>query len=766
MNIYFRRCLAAAVIGLAAALAPAGAPVTGGITIGANEEELEAMAEHEDGEAGPAGADQWFVAQRTFPSASVDIGQSHRAALAQAGQLSTGVSAAAAWQSLGPANIGGRVTDLAVDPTRTDTVYAGAATGGVWKSVDAGRTFVSAWNAALAPSIGALAITGSGVLYAGTGEGNPGGGSVTFPGNGVYRSADGGATWTSVGLAGTDRIGRLAIDPTNANRTFAAAAGSLFVPGGPRGLYRTTNGGATWQLVLAGSTATTGAIDVAIDPATPSRVYAAMWDHQRRPEGRIYGGTGSGIYRSTDGGTTWTRLGGGLPSASSNLGRMGIAVARSNPNRLYAIAANTAGNFLGFWTSTNAGSSWTRITNTTFLSDSQSTYGWWFGRIWIDPAASRHVWVAGVPMVESLDAGATWRRSFAFHADQHAMAWDARSAGRVYLGNDGGMYRSQQNGSLTGTWTKSTQQPINQFYTVAVSRQDISRITGGAQDNGSLRSWGTPSWNAIGGGDGTTNLIDPTNQNKLYACSQFGACSRSTDGGSSFTGFGTTVSDRRNWITPVVFDPSNPAIMYYGGNRLNRSTNSAASWTVISPDLSRGIPGIGGAPFGTITAVAVARTDGRVIYAGTDDGRVWITKNTGGTWTEITAGLPTRWITRLAVDPGNALVAYVMVSGYRSGDPKAHVFRTTNGGAAWQDISANLPDAPVNDIVLDPRNAAVLYVATDVGVFTSTVGTGQWSPVGTGLPAVPVADLEATPGATTLLTAATYGLGMYRIAVP
>src|SRR6266511_2906903 len=266
------------------------------------------------------------------------------------------------------------------------------------------------------------------------------------------------------------------------------------------------------------------------------------------------------------------------------------------------------------------------------------------------------------------------------------------------------MYRSQQNGSLTGTWTKSTQQPINQFYTVAVSRQDISRITDGAQDIGSLRYWGTPSWNAIGGGDGTTNLIDPTNQ--------------------------------------------------------------AASWTVISPDLSRGIPGIGGAPFGTITAVAVARTDGRVIYAGTDDGRVWITKNTGGTWTEITAGLPTRWITRLAVDPGNALVAYVMVSGYRSGDPKAHVFRTTNGGAAWQDISANLPDAPVNDIVLDPRNAAVLYVATDVGVFTSTVGTGQWSPVGTGLPAVPVADLEATPGATTLLTAATYGLGMYRIAVP
>jgi hypothetical protein len=779
VNIYRRRGLAVLLIGLVPLLVPGSATVaTGGVTIGAPGSAFEpdlaerpgAEPDEESGEApGPAGADHWFVAQRTYPFRTLDIGRLHRSALARAATISAKprLRTADAWQSLGPANIGGRVTDLAADPTRTDTVYAAAATGGVWKSTDAGRTFVSAWDPTLTPSIGALAITDSGVLYAGTGEGNPGGGSVTFPGNGVYRSTDGGTSWTHLGLAGTDRIGRLAIDPTNSNRIFAAATGSLFVPGGPRGLYRTTDGGASWQQVLPGVNGTTGAVDVAIDPANPNRVYAAMWDHQRRPVGRRYGGVGSGLYRSTDGGTTWTRLAGGLPAASANLGRMGIAVARNDPSRVYAIAADTDGAFLGFWTSTNSGNSWTRITNTSFLSDSQSSYGWWFGRIWVDPAASQHIWVAGVSMLESTNAGSTWRRSFAFHADQHAMAWDPRSSGRVYLGNDGGVYRSQNGGSLTGTWTHTSSLAINQFYSVAVSPADTSRVTGGAQDNGALRSWGNPSWNPIGGGDGTTTLIDPTNRDKVYACSQYGACSRSTDGGNTSTGFGATVSERRNWTTPVVFDPSHPAIMYYGGNRLNRSTNSAASWTAISPDLTRQIPATGGATFSTITTVAVARSDGRVIYAGTDDGRVWVTRNTGGTWTEITAGLPTRWITRLAVDPGDANIAYVSVSGYTNGDPAAHVFRTTTGGTAWQDISGDLPDAPVNDLVLDPRDAGTVFVASDVGVFSATATGGSWSRVGDGLPAVPVADLEATPaGTATVLTAATFGLGMYRTTLP
>jgi hypothetical protein len=771
------RRLGLPLLALALLLGACTAPATPDITVGPaplgpgeytdNQKERRAFAPASElsNVPGPAGGDHWFAAQRLYPYKSGEgIGAPFVAAQQQAVAAVAGrVGLAAAWQALGPANIGGRVTDIVIDPIRIDTVYAGAATGGVWRSTNAGNTFSSVWPATITPSIGALAISSDGTLYAGTGEGNPGGGSVTFPGNGVYRSTDSGNTWTHLGLAGSERIGRLAVDPTNANRIFAAAAGSLFVAGGGRGLYRTTDGGSTWQLVLAGANATTGAIDVAIDPTTPSRVYVAMWDHHRQPEGRVYGGVGSGIYRSTDGGNTWTRLGGGLPAASSNLGRMGLAVARSNPNRLFAIAADTNGNFSGFWTSTNAGTSWTRITNTSYLSNSQSTFGWWFGRIYVDPASSQHAFVAGVPQLETLDAGATWRRnSSSFHVDQHALAFDPRVANRVFLGNDGGVYRSTSNGSLTGSWTKTTSLPINQFYTVAVSRQDQSRISGGAQDNGSLRSWSGTNWNSIGGGDGTTNLIDPVNHNNVYSCSQYGVCTRSTDGGTTRTSFGTTTSDRRNWVTPVVFDPNNPAIMYYGGNRLNRSTNSAASWTAISPDLTHGSGGTGGTPFGTMTTIAVARSNAQVIYVGTDDGRVWITRNTGTSWTEITAGLPTRWITRIAVDPASADIAYVSVSGYRNGDPGAHVFRTANGGTTWTDISAGLPDAPINDVVLDPRNPAVVYAGTDVGVWARSGGI--WAPIGTGLPLVPVADVEAADtGTATVLTVATYGLGMYRI---
>ncbi|HET8642672.1 MAG TPA: glycosyl hydrolase, partial [Pseudonocardiaceae bacterium] len=641
MRGYVRRSILAFITIVSAAAS--FSPVAADLTIGPvhrlpgqySPDQLERRANAPESELanvpGPAGSDRWFAAQRIYPFQALDVGGLEAGARRRAQAIGTAPGAQLAWQSLGPSNIGGRVTDLVAHPTQANTVFAAAATGGVWRSTDAGATFTSAWNPALTPSIGALAITPSGTLYAGTGESNPGGGSVTFPGAGMFRSTDSGASWQSLGLATSDRIGRIAIDPTNSSRLFVAAAGNLFVPGGQRGLYRTTDGGATWQLVLAGANGTTGAIDVAISPTDPNRIYAAMWDHRRLPNGRVYGGVGSGVYRSTDGGATWTRLGAGLPAVSSNLGRMGIAVARSNPSRLYAIAADTSGDFLGFWTSTNGGDSWTAITNTSYLSASQSTFGWWFGRIWVDPAASQHAFVAGVPMLETLDAGASWRRnSSSFHVDQHAMAWDPLTANRVYLGNDGGVYRSSANGSLTSTWTKSTRQINLQFYTVAVSRQDRSRISGGLQDNGSVRSWGATNWNSINGGDGLANLIDPANQNRVYACSQYGSCRRSTDGGNTMTSFGATVSDRRNWLTPVEFDPNNPAIMYYGGNRLNRSTNSAQTFTVISPDLSHGVGGIGGYPYGTITTVAVAKADSRVIYVGTDDARVWITRNTGG----------------------------------------------------------------------------------------------------------------------------------------
>jgi photosystem II stability/assembly factor-like uncharacterized protein len=747
-------------LSLAASAAAHGLPAD--VVIGPDVAALEAL----EGAAGPSGADEWFMAQRLGPRQTGDLVALSGRARAQAERMNGGASTFAAlpaWQSMGPTNLGGRVTDLVVDPSVANTVYAATASGGVWKSTDSGSTFNYAWDAAITQAIGAIAITSAGVLYAGTGEANPGGGSASFPGTGVYRSTDRGVTWQSVGLTGTNRIGRIVIDPTNENRILVAATGNLYVPGGDRGLYRTTDGGANWTRVLAGANSTTGASDVALDPADPNRIYVTMWDHQRMPGSRRYGGVGSGLFRSTDGGASFTRLGSTLPASGTNVGRMGVAVAKSDANRVYAIAANATGNFLGFWTSTNRGDTWTQITNTSALNSSQSTFGWWFSRIFVDPVAPQHIFVPGVPMLESSNAGGSWTsNSSSFHVDQHAVAFDPRVANRVFFGNDGGIYRSTANGSLSGSWTKTTRLGNMQFYTVAVSQQDVSRISGGLQDNGSVRSWS--AWGSYYGGDGLQNLIDPTNHQKVYACSQNGSCGRSTNGGNSMSGFGSTTSDRRAWLTPVVFDPSNPAIMYYGGNRLNRSTNSAQSWTAISGDLSRGSSG--STSYNTISTIAVAKTSAATIYVGTDDGRIWVTRNTGSTWTEIGTSLPQRWVTRLTVDPTDANLVYATFSGYTTGDSAAHVYRTTNGGTSWQQISGNLPNAPVNDLVLDPQNRNALYVGTDVGVFTSIDAGATWSAAGTGLPVVSVMDLAtAVSGGRTLITAGTYGLGVYRLDV-
>ncbi|HEX5741328.1 MAG TPA: glycosyl hydrolase, partial [Pilimelia sp.] len=293
----------------------------------------------------------------------------------------------------------------------------------------------------------------------------------------------------------------------------------------------------------------------------------------------------------------------------------------------------------------------------------------------------------------------------------------------------------------------------------AVSQQDPSRISGGLQDNGSVRSWA--GWDNYLGGDGLKNLIDPTNHQKVYACSQDGACSRSTDGGNTMTPLRGMTSQRQAWLTPMEFDPRNPQIVYYGGNILNRSTDSGATFKAISKDLSKGGQG-GDSRWGTISAIAAARTDGKVIYVGTNDGNLWVTRDTGATWSQINKGLPNRWITAVAVDPADANRAYVTVSGYRNGESKAHVFRTTDGGRTWADISGNLPDTPVNDLVIDPVDRTRLHVATDVGVFSG--GGAAWEPSGTGLPQVPVTDLATNvTGGRTVLTAGTFGLGVWRL---
>jgi photosystem II stability/assembly factor-like uncharacterized protein len=682
------------------------------------------------------------------------------AALTSAAGLSAPQLASTPWQFVGPTNIGGRVVDLVVDPVAPDTIYIAAATGGVWKSTDKGAQFVPIWPASNTQGMGALAIASNGILFAGAGEANPGGGSITYGGSGVYRSADHGASWQHVGLTGSGAIGRIAVDPTDPQHLFVAAAGDLFNPGGERGVYESTDAGTTWSRVLAGDNDTTGAVDLAIDPLNPNRVFAAMWDHRREPDLRRYGGAGSGLYRSTDGGSTWQRLTNGLPAPGPAVGRIGVALAATNPQRVYAIVNQTNGLFEGFYRSDDGGTSWTKLATDPTLQEAQASFGWWFGRLWVDPLNQGHVFAAGVALCESHDGGASFTGHVTPHADHHAMAWDMKVPNRVYLGNDGGVYRSDVNGS-NDQWTQAIYQPFTQFYSVDVSEQDGSRLVGGAQDNGVNRSYGGTRWNRYVEGDGLAALINPVNQDLVYGCFQYGNCYRSTDGGATTTYFTPAImSSRRNWFAPLQFDPNNPAILYFGGTRVHRSANNAAAWSVISPELTGGPGRDPSYPFGTITTLGVGKTDSNRILAGTDDGRVWWTTTLGGSWTRVTdPDLPGTWVTRVAIDPLNAAVAYATFSGFRAGASLPYVLKTTDGGANWTSIAGDLPQAPVNDIVVV---GSTLYVGTDVGVFVTSNDGANWVAAGTDLPNVPVTDLEYRTASNSLY-AATFGRGIYTL---
>ena len=707
---------------------------------------------------GPAMPGEWKARQDLSIRGTLPA----RALLGAASEARRVPSVGGTWSLEGPTNIGGRITGLAVDPVLPDTVYAAAASGGVWKSTDAATTFSSIWPDHFPQATGAIAMGADGVLYVGTGEAQPGGGSLTYEGDGVYRSTDRGRTWQHAGLRDSATIGAIAIDPSNPKRVFVAATGSLFNPGGDRGLYRSTDGGTTWERVLAGPNEWTGAVDVAIDPSNPNRVFAALWERQRTPSLRRYGGLGSGLYRSTDGGTTWQRLENVIEltpgdatglKADVSLSRIGIGIAPSDPRRVYVITATWGafGDNKGFYRSDDGGDTFTATTHP------RSGLGWWTGKVWVDPTDPDRVFVAGVALRLTNDGGRTWGSSAGLHVDHHAMAWDPKVPGRVYEGNDGGVYRSEQRGS-TRTWIKAAYEPYTQFYTVAVSAQDPARISGGTQDNGSLRSWNGPRFNEYYGGDGEQNLINPKDFNIVYACLQFGNCARSTDAGDTMVRYDQlTVSDRRNWLTPVEFHPGRPEVLYYGGNRLNRSTDGGVTWEVISPDLTGGPGDDPVYPFGTLTTVAGSRRDAGVIYAGTDDGRLWVTRDGGERWRLLLEGQP--WVTRVKVHDRLPGWVFATFSGYRAGSGTPHVRWSPDGGRTWIDVSGNLPDAPVNDVVISP--AGRLYVATDVGVFVSLTPVGKvWRRLGRGLPLAPVYDIEYHAGSGRVF-AATFGRGIY-----
>ncbi len=708
----------------------------------------------------------WFFMQRAFPLGEIPIAKYYEA-IEQVQQIKSFSKSSTEnpWILVGPTNIGGRISDIEMSRTSFDTIYAGVASGGVFKSVDEGLTWFPIFDETNTMSIGDLVLdpTNPNIIYVGTGEVNGGGGSVTYGGNGVYKSTDAGTSWTHLGLEATEYISRIIIDPSNPQNIYLGAMGKLFGKNFDRGLYKSTDGGLTWtnKLFISDST---GCIDIALHPTNPDTVYAAMWERIRRPDRRSYGGLTCGLYRTTDGGETWTELINGLPHNSSTVGRIGISISASTPNIIYAIYADNIGYFAGVYKSTNNGDSWTR-TNDGDLSNLFSSYGWWFGNIRVDPANSNNVFVLGLDNYKTTNGGNSWfNTSGGIHVDQHGMYIHPLNPNFIAVGNDGGVYVSYNSGS---NWYYRSNMPITQFYACDVDFQIPNRYYGGTQDNGTNRTLtgNQNDWQEILGADGFYVLVDPSNNNFIYAESQYGGFTRSTDGGSSFTYAlnGVSGSDRFNWSTPFILDPSNPTILYIGSNLVYKSTNRAVSWIPISPDLTNGPP-TGNQVYGTITTIALAPSDPDVIYVGTDDANVWVTTDGGTSWVKISTSLPTRWITRVAVDPNDAAIAYVTLSGYRYDEYLPHVFRTTDSGINWLDISSNLPDAPVNDIIVDPDSTEILYLGTDVGVFVSNNLGDSWDYLGENLPNAPITDLVLHNPTRTLI-AATYGRSMYSISI-
>jgi photosystem II stability/assembly factor-like uncharacterized protein len=739
-------------------------------------------------------AEDWMYLQRanadgSIPDAAVNeaIAQSKAAGQASMGSPATDQ----VWTVLGPSNIGGRIRDVAADPTTQNEVYVATGSGGVWRSTDAGATLQLVWDHYLPQSIGAIAVDSKGVVWAGTGEVDHGGGSAYY-GNGIYKSTDDGATWTKMGLEDGDTIGQIVIDPRNDNRIFVAVMGALHDLDDPdRGLFMTENGGASWTRVITPESTNTGGIDVTINKSNPDIMLATTWDKTRDEKSRIYG-PHSYLYRSTDGGRTWTKnhnpplpqspTDPALQNPDTLVGRMGVDFSDSNPNRAYLISSTARGNFNGLFVSNDAGATWTEVTQTsTTLQAISGGFAWWFGRVYVDPVNPDHIIVAGVNYAESVNGGLTWttRSTNVIHADQHGLEFDPLTPGRVYLGNDGGFYISNQNGSAAGVWFKTPRLPVTQFYAMDVSVQDGTRVSAGSQDNNSLKSWQndntvTGDWMAYVGGDGMMNRIDPTNDRKFYGCSQNGGCRRFFPGSNN--GVAMTIPGlRKNWVAPLEF-AADPRFLFGASENVYRIDTEPANttprpWIQISGDLTDG-PDLPRAPgFGTITALGTTTADPNLVYAGTDSGRMWVSRNAMApaaevTWTELHSTLfPGRWVTRITVDPDNAQIAWATFSGWRNYDSFPHILMTSDGGNTWVDIAGKkLPQAPVNDVIRHWSKPKWLFIATDVGVWRTTNLGKTWLKVGDNLPLVPVNDIDLPAGSNTLY-AATYGRSVWTTSI-
>jgi len=719
----------------------------------------------EEGDEVRGEADEWLYAQKVFPYDKVDKEAQRfaiKSALEQKKKNKTlriegGTDD---WQFIGPITIGGRIADIECPAGNDNTVYVGTASGGVLKSYNQGATWVSIFDENESLSIGDIAIdpVDTNIIYVGTGEGGNGVGSVTYDGNGIYKSTNGGSTWTNIGIINGGNTGRIAINPENTDILFAAMLGDLFQNSSERGIYRSEDAGETWEKVLFINDST-GGIDVAINPDNPDIVYATTWERVRRYNRRDYTGFSSRIYRSTNGGDTWEMLTNGIPN--QEFAKITLAIAPSDPDIIYAAVCGSTEALKDIYKTTNGGDTWVGL-GCAGEVEANTQDPWYFG-VKVHPSDPNKLFWIGFESWRSLDGGATWNEfCTASHVDHQSFYISPTNDNFKILGTDGGLYFTNNDFI---TYTTEQNIPVTQLYTIDVYPGDTSRIIGGAQDNGSFVKDAVGNWFFVNGGDGVSTKFVPVDENSYYANYQYGGYYGYVEGVEQPM-FGYDWGDRHNWRSPLEVNPLNPSTIYFGGSKMQRTTDYGYTLTTISDDLSNGDQGIG-LTFGTIFTIHNAPADTNYIYVGTDDANVWRSKDYGDNWELISEDLPYRYCMSIETDPNDAETVYVTFSGFRWADDVAHVYRSKDAGDTWENISGDMPDIPVNDIQIAkyPGDTTTLLIATDVGCYYSFNNGENWSMLGSEMPVVSVYEIYYDTTTNTLF-AGTYGRGAWKISVP
>ncbi len=686
------------------------------------------------------------------------------AAFAAEPEKPKGEYGAVQFRLLGPA-IGGRISRVAGVPGNADVAYFAAAQGGVWKTEDGGKTFKPIMDEEFSASMGAIAIAPSdpNVIYVGGGEANPRGNVMV--GWGIWKSSDAGKTWQHV-WKNKGQIGTLAVHPTDPDVAYAAVLGSPFGPSDTRGVYRTRDGGKSWQRVLA-KDRDTGASDVAFDPHNPRVLYAGLWQMRRTPWKTTSGGPGSGLYRSTDGGDNWKPLtGSGLPEGE--WGKVGVRVAPSDSKRVYALIEAGEG---GLFRSDDGGESWTRAS----AHRSLRQRSWYYSVLTIDPKDADTVWFPQVPLLKTTDGGKTVAQvKGPHHGDHHDIWIDPTDTRRVISGNDGGIDFSHDGGK---SWF-NPDLPLAQFYNIDVDDRVPWHVGGTMQD------WGTSSgpnllpkgggvvlsdWRNVGGGEAADFRYDPTKSGRVYAGEYGGYLSEYEEGTGQYRNISVYPANpsgtppkalqyRFQWTAPFEISPHDPNVLYHAGNVLFRSRDRGDSWQAISGDLTRNdrakqewsggpITGdiTGVETYDTIFSITESRVSAGQIWAGTDDGLVHLTRDGGGTWTDVTPNDLPEWGTVECVEASrrDAGTAYVVVDARRLDDQRPHLFKTTDYGASWKRLSNGLPDdQPLFVVREDPTDPGLLFLGGERGVWLSRDAGASWTQVKQGLPPIAVPDIE------------------------